>query len=96
MFIRLLYQVLVVFIHRGDFVGFNGPILIVVFMSAVEEFLVVFIVVVVGLRLDRLDETEQGPILSRRWKNRDCRRRRKRRGDYYESGTRSVDGYQRG
>ncbi|KIW17907.1 hypothetical protein PV08_05102 [Exophiala spinifera] len=87
-FVRLLYQVLVVFVHRGDFRRINAPIVVLVLMSVVEEFLVVFIFLFVGLRLDKLEESEQGPILSRPWKNRDRKQRRggrrRRRQDKYQ------------
>lgn len=73
-FIRLLYQFLLVFVHSGHFVLIKGSILIFVFMSVVEEFLVVCIFLLVGLRLERLDESQQGPILSRK---RDRRGRRR-------------------
>ncbi len=59
-FVRLLYQILTVFIHQGDFVGTNGPILVLVFMSAIEEFLVIFIFLLVGLRLDKLENPNKG------------------------------------
>jgi hypothetical protein len=79
-FVRLLYQILLVFVHSGHFVLIKGSVLVFVFMCVVEEFLVVCIFLLVGLRLERLDESQQGPILSRK---RDRRRGRRhyRRGD---------------
>lgn len=93
-FVRLLYQVLVVFVHRGDFQRFNGPTVVLVLMSIVEEFLVVFIFLFVGLRLDKLDKSEQGPILSRPWKNRDKSQRRGRRKRRHQDYQESAAGYQ--
>jgi hypothetical protein len=53
-------------------------------MAVVEEFVVVAIYLYLGFRLDRLEVNEQGPILSRPWKNKrskgERRRRSRRRG----------------
>ncbi|EED14728.1 conserved hypothetical protein [Talaromyces stipitatus ATCC 10500] len=95
-FVRLLYQVLIVFVHRGTFSRLNGPILVQVLMSLVVEFLVVTIFLLVGLKLDRLEESEQGPILSRPWKNRDKRRRKHRQGVYSESAAPITGGHEMG
>lgn len=85
-FIRLLYQILVIFVNRGDFKRIDGPVIVLVLMSVVEEFLVILIFLFMGLRLNKLDESEQGPILSRRRRDRKQRRgrQRKRQGGYEE------------
>lgn len=83
--VRLAYQVLVVFVHRGAFSRLgHGSVGVHVAMAVVEEFVVVAIYLYLGFRLDRLEVNEQGPILSRPWKNKrskgERRRRSRRRG----------------
>ncbi|RHZ59787.1 uncharacterized protein CDV56_103083 [Aspergillus thermomutatus] len=83
--VRLTYQVLVVFVHRGPFSRTAPSVGVRVGMALVEEFVVVAIFLLLGFRLDRLDKGQQGPILSRLWKDppgdrsrsnrKQCRRR---------------------
>ncbi|KIW45765.1 uncharacterized protein PV06_04121 [Exophiala oligosperma] len=94
-FIRLIYQVLLVFVHRGDFKRINAPVVPLVLMSVVEEFLTVFIYLFVGMRLGKLDGLEQGPISSRPWRIRGkTKRRGRRRGRDAEYQYPIVHGYQ--
>lgn len=88
--VRLAYQVLVVFVHRGAFSRLGkGSVGVHVAMAVVEEFLVVAIYLYLGFRLDKLEADEQGPILSRPWKNRGSkgsRRSKSRRRGRSERG----------
>uniref|UniRef100_A0A093Y042 DUF7702 domain-containing protein n=1 Tax=Talaromyces marneffei PM1 TaxID=1077442 RepID=A0A093Y042_TALMA len=78
--VRLAYQVLVVFVHRGAFSRLGqGSVGVHVAMAVVEEFVVVAIYLFLGFRLDRLNVDEQGPILSRTWKDRGSRGERRSR-----------------
>lgn len=78
--VRLAYQVLVVFVHRGAFSRLGeGSVGVHVAMAVVEEFVVVAIYLFLGFKLDRLDVNEQGPITSRPWKNSISKRGRRNR-----------------
>lgn len=95
--VRLAYQVLVVFVHRGVFSRLGqGSVAVHVAMAVVEEILVVMIYIYMGFRLGRLEVNEQGPILSRSWKrSKGGRRNRSRRRDRSMRGERGG-GYTRG
>jgi hypothetical protein len=82
--VRLLYQLLTVFVHSGVFVRVGGPVGVRVGMALAEEFVVIAIYLLLGFRLDRISADQQGPTMSRPWKDRDDggrRRRRRRHGD---------------
>ncbi|AEO64594.1 uncharacterized protein THITE_2110891 [Thermothielavioides terrestris NRRL 8126] len=82
--VRLLYQLLTVFVHSGVFVRVGGPVGVRVGMALAEEFVVIAIYLLLGFRLDRISADQQGPVMSRPWKDRDDggrRRRRRRHGD---------------
>jgi hypothetical protein len=68
--VRVLYSLLLVFVHSGVFVRFGGPIAVRVCMALIEEFVVIAIYLFLGFRLAKLDKSEQGEILSRSWKER--------------------------
>ncbi len=74
--VRVLYSLLLVFVHSGVFVRIGGPIAVRVCMATIEEFIVVAIYLFLGFKLAKLDSSEQGEILSRPWK---APRRNKRR-----------------
>lgn len=95
-FVRLLYQILAVFVHQGAFARIGGSVWVRVFMAVVEEFVVVAVYLFLGFQLDRLKASEQGPIESRPWKSRGGERRRRQRGHadgYYEGGVSTVEEY---
>ncbi len=68
--VRVLYSLLAAFVHSGDFVRFGGPIVVRVCMALIEEFAVVALYLFLGFRLVKVDQSEQGEILSRPWKKR--------------------------
>jgi hypothetical protein len=94
--VRLAYQVLVVFVHRGAFsrVG-EGSVGVHFAMAVVEEFVVVAIYLFLGFRLDRLDVNEQGPITSRPWKNSRSKRERRNRSRRRRRGERGDSDHER-
>ncbi|KND92053.1 hypothetical protein TOPH_03560 [Tolypocladium ophioglossoides CBS 100239] len=59
-FVRLLYQTLIVFVHRGPFARVGGSVLAHVFMAMVEEFIVVAVYLVLGFKLNRGRTAEKG------------------------------------
>ncbi|KAK4032569.1 hypothetical protein C8A01DRAFT_50648 [Parachaetomium inaequale] len=63
--VRVLYSLLVVFVHSGAFARIGGPAAARLCMATVEEFVVVAVYLFLGYRLARLDESERGEILSR-------------------------------
>lgn len=67
--VRVLYSLLLVFVHSGVFARTGGPVSVRVGMSVVEEFVVVAIYLFLGFRLPKLDKSEHGEILSRTSKN---------------------------
>ncbi|KAG7289896.1 hypothetical protein NEMBOFW57_006273 [Staphylotrichum longicolle] len=67
--VRVLYSLLLVFVHTGVFSRTGGPVSVRVGMSVVEEFVVVAIYLFLGFRLPKLDKSEHGEILSRSSKN---------------------------
>jgi len=67
---RLLYSTLSVFVHNHWFNIVNGSVAVRVAMAVVEEFIVVIIYLILGFTLEKLEVTQQGPILSRPWKER--------------------------
>lgn len=87
---RLVYQVLVVFVHDGIFSRSNGSILVRIVMALIEEFIVSMIYIGLGFKLRVLDNAERGPIQSREWRRR-CGRRAAKYGQHqyappYEAG----------
>jgi hypothetical protein len=68
--VRLAYSVLAVFLHNHDFNIINGSVVILVVMRVVEEFIVVFIYILLGYFVETLTSETQGPIATRAWKNR--------------------------
>jgi hypothetical protein len=80
---RVLYSLLVVFVHSGTFVRIGGPIAVRLCMATAEEFVVVAIYLFLGYRLARLDKSEQGEILSRPWKDRSKGDRRRNRRHHH-------------
>ncbi len=82
--VRVLYSVLLVFVHSGVFVRSGGPIAVRVCMATVEEFIVVAIYLFLGFRLAKLDSSELGEILTRPWKA--SRRNRRRHSRFARSG----------
>lgn len=66
--VRLAYSTLAVFVHNHDFNIINGSVAILVVMAVLEEFVVVFIYLFLGFKLDTMSLDQQGPIVSRPWK----------------------------
>jgi hypothetical protein len=66
--VRLTYSALVVFVHNHLFNIINGSVAVFVAMRVVEEFIVVFIYILLGFTLERLQPDQQGEIASRPWK----------------------------
>ncbi len=86
--VRVLYSVLLVFVHSGVFVRIGGPIAVRVCMATIEEFIVVAIYLFLGFKLAKLDSSEQGEILSRPWKaprSNGGRRSRRARFERYDA-----------
>lgn len=79
--IRLAWTVLSVFVHSGVFSSTSDNIWVHVFMATVEEFLVALMYVGMAFKLRPLDESEQGELQARPWKNKRSRggRRARRR-----------------
>ena len=92
--VRVLYSLLVVFVHSGAFARFGAPVAARLCMATVEEFVVVAVYLFLGYRLARLDESERGEILSRPWKEEGRRKMRgdRRRGRRYQQQQQSSDG----
>jgi hypothetical protein len=68
--VRLAYSALSVFLHNHLFNIVTGSVVVLVVMAVAEEFIVVFIYLLLGFTLTRLQPGEQGPIASRPWKER--------------------------
>ena len=68
--VRLVYSACSIFLHDHLFNLVNGSVVVLVVMAVVEEFVVVVIFLTLGFLVERLDNTNQGPIASRGWKNR--------------------------
>jgi hypothetical protein len=69
--IRLLYSALCIFVHDRTFSLFNGSIAADVLMAIVEEFFVVIITLVLGLKLSRVNVEVEGEIVNLNQKSRD-------------------------
>jgi hypothetical protein len=69
--IRLLYSALCIFVHDSTFSLFNGSIAADVLMAIVEEFFVVIITLVLGLKLGRVNVEVEGEIVNLNQKSRD-------------------------
>lgn len=66
--VRILYSTLSIFVHNHWFNIVNGDVPVRVCMAVAEEVIVVFMYLLLGLALVKLDSAQQGPILSRPWK----------------------------
>jgi hypothetical protein len=78
--VRILYSVLAVFLHNHLFSIYNGSVPVLVAMSIVEEFIVVFIYLLLGWFLPKIEAEMRGEIESRPWKaNKGSGGRRERR-----------------
>lgn len=66
--VRLVYSALIVFVHNSTFSLLNGSVGVRIGMATVEEFVVVALYLFLGFRLDKLEITTAGPILSRPWR----------------------------
>jgi len=66
--IRLIYSLLSVFSHNHQFSLVTGSVVIHVFMSVVEEMLVVIIYLVAGWMAESVTHTDRTSIASRPWK----------------------------
>ncbi len=65
--VRVLYSLLLVFVHSGAFARVGGPVAVRIGMAVVEEFVVVAIYLFLGFRLPKLEKSApQGEILSER------------------------------
>ena len=67
---RMCYSIIWVFTHNSRFNLITGSVVIHVLMAVLEEMIVVFIYLVVGLRSQVLPRTDKGAITSRPWKGR--------------------------
>ncbi|KAJ4371832.1 hypothetical protein N0V86_008386 [Didymella sp. IMI 355093] len=74
--VRLIYSILSVFIHDRLFSVATGSAAIRLGMAVVEEIMVVGIYVLLGLFVDKLDASINGPIASRPWSAKNRSRRR--------------------
>jgi len=99
--VRLIYSLISVFAHNPHFNLVTGSVVIHVFMSVIEEMLVVIIYLAVGLMVETITRADRGPIANRRWKGnlgggapRESQHGRKSREDGHEAITRE-DGNER-
>jgi uncharacterized membrane protein (DUF485 family) len=86
--VRLAYSALVVFVHNHLFNPITGSVAVFAAMAVVEEFIVVFIYLLLGFSLERLQPHQQGEIASRAWKAPKAGRQQHR--GHSERRTRSV------
>ncbi|KAF2241062.1 hypothetical protein BU26DRAFT_410496, partial [Trematosphaeria pertusa] len=68
--VRLVYSACAVFLHNHLFNIITGSVPVYVVMAVVEEFIVVAIYLLLGFAVDKLDDTQQGPLASRPWKGK--------------------------
>lgn len=96
--VRLAWTVLSVFVHTGVFSASSDQIWPHVFMATVEEFLVAVMYVGMAFKLRPLDESEQGELQARPWKNRNGggRRRGGRRARRRQQELDELNGYNGG
>ncbi|KAK7418735.1 hypothetical protein QQX98_003753 [Neonectria punicea] len=66
--VRLLYSILVVFIHNHIFSIINGNVPVFVCMAAIEEFIVVVDCLLLGFSLNKLEPDQVGDLSGRPWK----------------------------
>jgi hypothetical protein len=66
--VRIIYSLLLAFSHDSHFNLITGSVVIHVFMSVVEEMIVVIIFLVIGWRIEALSPADRSPIASRPWK----------------------------
>jgi hypothetical protein len=79
--VRILYSVLAAFLHNHLFSIYNGSVPVLVAMSVVEELIVVFIYLLLGWFLPKIEAAMRGDIENRPWKARNGRgARRQHRG----------------
>ena len=67
-FVRLVYSALSVFAHSHDFNPIDGSIAVLVVMAVLEEFAVVLIYLLVGMKTQPMAAAQLGPITARPWK----------------------------
>lgn len=79
--VRLIYSALAVFVNNDTFSVVGGKVSVRAAMAVIEEFLVVFDYLILGLMLHKLQPEEQGELANRAWKDR----RGKRRGNSREN-----------
>jgi len=66
--VRVVYSIISVFSHNRHFNLITGSVVIHVFMSVLEEMVVVIIYLAIGWKTEAVAPTNQGPIASRPWK----------------------------
>jgi hypothetical protein len=76
--VRLTYSALVVFVNNHLFNVIDGSVAVFAAMAVVEEFIVVFIYLLLGFTLEKLQPDQQGEIASRPWKEPKSGRRQRR------------------
>lgn len=67
--VRLVYSALSVFVHDHYFNAVDGSVPIWVVMAVLMEFIVVFLFILLGFNLDKLEGGQAGPIANRPWKD---------------------------
>jgi hypothetical protein len=65
--VRILYSVLAVFLHSHLFSIYNGSVPVLVAMSVIEEIIVVFIYLLLGWFLPKIEAAMRGEIKSTPW-----------------------------
>jgi hypothetical protein len=86
--VRLAYSALVVFVHNHLFNPITGSVPVFVAMGVAEEFIVVFIYLLLGFTLERLQPDQQGELVSRPWKQSKAGRHQNR--GHVERGPQNV------
>jgi hypothetical protein len=66
--VRIIYSLISVFSHNSHFNLITGSVIIHVFMSVLEEMVVVIIYLAIGWKLEAVSRADRGPIASRPWK----------------------------
>lgn len=72
--VRMVYSTLSIFLHNKYFGLTTGSITVRICMALIEEWIVVFIYILLGWFVDKIHPDETGPIASREWKGRKDRR----------------------
>jgi hypothetical protein len=65
--VQIIYSVLAVFLHNHLFNIFNGSVAVLVAMSVVEEFIIIFIYLLLGWTLPKIEAAKMGGIDNRPW-----------------------------